>query len=118
VLDSMSMLKNYIPVFVEKCIRGISVNPDRCRSYFEQSVALATLLNPRIGYLNAAEVAKESEKRGISIVDIVLEKGILTREELDRILDPETVTGHLDPSAKNRRRRKAKKSNDKRHVGP
>jgi len=110
VLDSMNILKNYLPVFADRCIRGISAGRDRCRHYFEQSVALATILNPRIGYLKAAEVAKESEERDMSIVDLVLEKGILSKEELDRILDPETVTGYLDKPAKGGKRRKAKRA--------
>jgi aspartate ammonia-lyase len=102
VLDSMNILKNFLPVFTARCVRGITVQRDRCRHYFEESVALATILNPRIGYLKAAEVAKESEQRGLSIVEIILEKGLLTRAELDKILDPETVTGFLDKPSKRR----------------
>lgn len=96
ILDSMYLLTNYLPVFVEKCVLGITANRERCRQYFEQSVALATILNPRIGYLKAAEIAKESEKRGVSVAELVLEKGLLTGEELEAILDRETVTGQLD----------------------
>ncbi|MFQ6092346.1 MAG: aspartate ammonia-lyase [bacterium] len=93
LLESIEILKNFLPVFIEKCVRGISADTKRCRGFFEQSIALATLLSPRIGYLKAAELAKEAEGRGTSVVDVVLEKGILSREELEKILDPEVVTG-------------------------
>ncbi len=93
ILFSMEILKNYLPVFTGKCIQGITANPERCREYFENSPALATILNPYIGYLKAAEVAKESLKRGVTIREIILEKGLLDEETLNRILDPSSITG-------------------------
>ncbi len=93
LLSAMEILKNYLPVFTKKCVEGITANPERCRDYFEGSVGLATILNTHIGYLAAAELAKESEKTGRSVRDLILKKGLLTAEELDRILDPDRITG-------------------------
>lgn len=92
VLESMDILQNYLPVFTEKCIRGITVDRERCRNYFESSVAMATLLNPYIGYLNAAEVAKEAQKRGVPVPQIIRERKLLTEEQIADILDPDKVT--------------------------
>ncbi|NIQ37665.1 MAG: aspartate ammonia-lyase [Proteobacteria bacterium] len=94
LLESMEILKNFLPPLVERCIEGIGVNTERCRSYLEKNPALATTLNPRIGYLKAAEVAKESIKRGVSIRELTKEKGLLSDEEVDAILDPSVL---VDP---------------------
>ena len=93
LLQSMEILKNFVPVFAEKCVAGITAHRERCRSYFEKSLGLATILNPHIGYLNASQLAKESEEKGIPIRDLILKKGLLSPEELDRILDPDRITG-------------------------
>ena len=53
---------------------------------------MATLLNPYIGYLNAAEVAKEAQKRGVPVMQVIREKKLLSEEEIAKILDPDTVT--------------------------
>jgi aspartate ammonia-lyase len=90
------LLIRYLPVFAARCVAGILADVARCRAYFETSPALATILNPIIGYLAAAEVAKESVKRGIPIPQLVLEKGLLTREQLDALLDPKAITSMAD----------------------
>jgi aspartate ammonia-lyase len=61
---SIEILKNFLPVFVEKCIAGIEANRERCEAYYISSPSLATALNPIIGYAAAAELAKESAKTG------------------------------------------------------
>jgi aspartate ammonia-lyase len=94
LLESMEIMKNFLPVLVARCVEGITVNQDRCRAYLEKNPALATTLSPRIGYLQAAEVAKESLERGVSIRDLVREKGLLADGEIDAILDP---SGLVDP---------------------
>jgi aspartate ammonia-lyase len=88
LLESMEILKNFPPILVERCISGIIADESRCRAYLERNPALATALNPKIGYLKAAEVAKEALERGMSIPDLVREKGLLTEEEIAEILDP------------------------------
>jgi aspartate ammonia-lyase len=93
ILSSMEILKNFLPLFTRKCITGITANADRCGEYFENSPALATILNPYIGYLKAAEVSKEAVRRGVTIRQIILEKGLLDEKTLNRILDPSSITG-------------------------
>jgi aspartate ammonia-lyase len=74
-------------------VAGITAEADHCRDYFEKSVGLATILNTHIGYLNAAKLAKESEAKGVPIRDLILQRGLLSPVELDRILDPDRITG-------------------------
>lgn len=80
-LWSMNWLANFLPVFAEDSINGATVNRERCEKYFEHSQALATVLNPVIGYLNAAKVAKESVATGKTIKELVREHKLLTEEQ-------------------------------------
>jgi aspartate ammonia-lyase len=93
VLDSMDMLKNFLPVFANNMIDGLKENRERIESYIEKSPTLITLLNPYIGYLQAAEIYKESIKTKMSIRDLILRRGLMTGEELDRILSKENILG-------------------------
>jgi len=99
LLSAMEILKNYLPAFTRGCVEGITADPERCRDYFEKSVGLATILNTHIGYLAAAELAKESEETGVSIRELILEKDLLSAEELDQILDPDRITGRENREA-------------------
>ncbi|MEK6373257.1 MAG: aspartate ammonia-lyase [Acidobacteriota bacterium] len=93
---SMQILTNFLPVFVEKCIRGIEADRERCEAYYIGSPALATALNPLIGYARAAEIAKESVKTGKPIPQILREKKILSEEEIARIFTPQFLAGQGD----------------------
>lgn len=97
VLGSMEILKNFVPVFTARCVSGIKAVADRCRHYFESSVGLATLLNQYVGYAQAAEVAKESVVTGKTLRELILEKGLMTAEQLEAALDPKRVTEPNDP---------------------
>ncbi len=99
LLESIAIMKNFLPVVLERCIRGIEADARRCRHYFESSVGLATLLNQHIGYAKAAEVAKESVATGKTVRDLILEKGLMTEAALDAALDPKRVTEPHDPGA-------------------
>jgi len=92
LLDSLRILTSACRVFAERCVEGIEADEARCRAYAERTMGLATALNPYIGYLAAAEVAKEALATGRSIREVVIEKGLLEAEELDRILDPKAMT--------------------------
>ena len=96
---SIEILKNYLPVFIEKCILGIEADRERCEAYYISSPALATVLNPIIGYARAAEVAKESAKSGKPIPELLREKKLLSDEEIARIFTPEFLTGQADRKA-------------------
>jgi aspartate ammonia-lyase len=96
ILFSIEILKNYLPVFIEKCIRGIEADRAQCEAYYISSPSLATALNPIIGYARAAEVAKESAKSGTPIPQLLHEKKILSDEEIARIFTPEFLAGQAD----------------------
>jgi aspartate ammonia-lyase len=96
LLFSIDILTNYLPVFVEKCIRGIEADREQCEAYYVSSPSLATALNPIIGYARAAEIAKESAKTGRPIPELLREKKILSEEEIARIFTPEFLAGQGD----------------------
>ncbi len=87
LIHSIEILGNTVGALNERCIKGIAVQSDRCLAYAEGSLALVTALNPHIGYLNAAAVAKESLETGKSLRQIVLEKGLMSEAELATVLD-------------------------------
>jgi aspartate ammonia-lyase len=70
------------------CVRGITANQDVCRLYVERSIGLVTALNPIIGYERSAEIAKEALRTGRSVGELALEKGYLSKESLDELLEP------------------------------
>ncbi len=93
---SIEILKNYLPVFIDKCVRGISADRERCEAYYVSSPSLATVLNPIIGYARAAELAKESAKSGTPVPQLLRDRGILSEEEIARIFTPEFLAGQAD----------------------
>ena len=74
------------------------VNEARCRVHFESSVGLATILNQHVGYAKAAEIAKEAAATGKTLRELILEKGLMTEQDLARTLDPKRVTEPHDPT--------------------
>ncbi|WP_415713463.1 aspartate ammonia-lyase [Maridesulfovibrio sp.] len=92
LLHGMMILKNGCISLVERCISGIEANRDVCRSYVQRSIGLVTALVPVIGYEQSAAIAKEALGTDASVYDIVLAKGVLTKEQLDDILRPENMT--------------------------
>jgi aspartate ammonia-lyase len=93
---SIEILKNFLPVFVTKCIAGIEANRERCEAYYISSPSLATALNPIIGYAAAAEIAKESAKTGKRIPDLLRERNLLPEEKIVEIFTPEFLAGQAD----------------------
>ena len=85
MLFSIQILTNYLPVFTEKCVRGITVNEKRCGQYLEKNPSLATLLAPKIGYIEAAKIAKQAEKENRTVKEVALEKGVATKKELEKV---------------------------------
>jgi fumarate hydratase class II len=88
VLQSIKILSSGLKVFTDKCLIGLDVNRKMTDYWLERSVSLVTALNPHIGYEKAAEVAKESVRTGRTLKEIVIEKGWMTIEEADEILNP------------------------------
>ncbi len=91
LLESLHLLKNADRIFREKCVKGIRAVPERAKEHAEKSPALLTALLPYIGYERATEIAKQAYSEGRSIKEILLEKGIMEREKLEKILSPENI---------------------------
>jgi aspartate ammonia-lyase len=92
LLQSLSILQNAVRVFREHLVEGLTANVERCREMVERSVGIVTAINPHVGYETATLIAKEAIQTGRSVRDICTERGILTPEELDVILNPFEMT--------------------------
>jgi aspartate ammonia-lyase len=95
LLRGMESLRNACVVLRERCVAGITANPDRTRWFVENSIGIVTALVPTIGYETATDVARVALDSGRSVYDVVMERGLMTRAELDRALDPERMAGAL-----------------------
>jgi len=91
VFESIGMLINGMTTLRHRCIEGIEANEERCRSLVYNSIGLVTALVPYIGYETSGEIAKEALESNKSVYDLVLEKGLLAREQLELILSPEKM---------------------------
>ncbi|WP_104695233.1 aspartate ammonia-lyase [Helicobacter salomonis] len=96
LFHSFVMLNRAIRTLVEKCINGITANEKICHDYVFNSIGIVTALNPHIGYEKSASIAKEALDTGKSVHDIVLERKLLTKEQLAEIFQPENM---LSPHA-------------------
>jgi aspartate ammonia-lyase len=92
VLKSITILGNMLRQLDVYCVRGITANEQRCQTYAQSTVSLATALNPYIGYAKAAEIVKESVATGKSIIEIARSRKLLTEAEIAEILDPVRMT--------------------------
>jgi fumarate hydratase class II len=92
LFESGTLLANVCRLFAERCVVGIEADEERCRSYAERSSAIATALNPIIGYARAADLVHRSLDERRSIIDLVIEEGILDEEEARHTLDPIHLT--------------------------
>jgi len=91
-LQSTEILTNGSEIFAERFVAPLEANKAFCEEQVEQSMALATALNPAIGYDKASEVAKTALKEGKTVREVTIEKGYLTEEEADEVLDPRKMT--------------------------
>ncbi|MDR3391752.1 MAG: aspartate ammonia-lyase [Sulfuriferula sp.] len=86
LFDAMDWLTNAMRVATDKNLKGLIINRDRCDRFIHDSVGLATLLNTRIGYMKAAEIAKESEKTGKPVREIVAAHGLMSEAEFNQLV--------------------------------
>jgi fumarate hydratase class II len=93
LLEALFVFRNALEAFADKCVRGITADAERCREYAEKSLSLVTALNPHVGYLRAAEIAKEMLKSKRGAREVTRELGLMSDEELDRVLDLQKMTG-------------------------
>lgn len=101
--ESAELLMNGMDTLRRLCVEGITANEERCRNYVHNSIGVVTALNPVIGYKNSTKIAKEALETGRSVYDLVLEHGVLTKEELDTILLPENMIKPVKLNIKPRR---------------
>jgi aspartate ammonia-lyase len=91
IMESMQLLSNGMDTLRERCIDGITANEEHCREMVLHSIGIVTALNPYIGYKNSTKIAKEALETGKSVYNLVLEHKILSKEQLDDILNPENM---------------------------
>ena len=91
-LHASTILREALKVLRAKCVDGLTADAARARELLDRSTATATALSPYIGYTATADLAKESVKTGRPIRDLVLERGLLDNDRLDRILSPDAMT--------------------------
>ena len=101
--ESADLLMNGFDTLRIRCIDGITANEERCRRYVHDSIGVVTALNPIIGYKNSTKIAKEALESGRGVYELVLEHGILSKEELDEILKPENMIRPVKLDIKPRR---------------
>ena len=89
---SLAHLKAACETLEVNCVRGITANRDLLRATVENSIGIVTALNPYIGYANATEVALEAHTTGASVYQLVLDKGLMEKDDLDAVLQPEMLT--------------------------
>jgi fumarate hydratase, class II len=87
LLEQITVTAAAARVFAQKCVRGITANVERCRQYAELTGQLVTAIAPVVGYDRAAELFKKAMARDLPIRQILEEERVLSREEIDRLLD-------------------------------
>ncbi|MGA6929141.1 MAG: aspartate ammonia-lyase [Pseudolabrys sp.] len=92
LFKSVNHLRAGCLTLAERCVNGITANREHLRRGVERSIGIVTALNPYIGYANATDIAQQALVTGDSVYDLVLAKKLLTKEQLDQILQPEVLT--------------------------
>jgi fumarate hydratase class II len=91
-LHSVELLTDAMNSFVDHCVAGIELNREVIDNYVHNSLMLVTALAPKIGYDNAAKVAKTAHKEHSSLREAAVKLGFLTGEEFDALVKPEDMT--------------------------
>ena len=91
LFESLSLLANACTSLREKCVEGITANPEICEQLVMNSIGIITYLNPHIGHHNGDLVGRECAQSGRSVRDVVLERGLVSEEELDMIFSAENL---------------------------
>ncbi len=92
MFNSMKYLTNGVNTFVDKLLLNLQPNVAQCQEWVDKSVGIVTAMMPHIGYENASAIAKEAYNSGRSVREIILEKGLVTKEKMEKILSPEQMT--------------------------
>jgi aspartate ammonia-lyase len=92
LFSSIDIMSRACKTLADRCVQGITANPEICRANVENSIGLVTALNPILGYEKSSQIAHQALETGKSVYEIVLQKGYLSQEELDDWLKPENMT--------------------------
>jgi aspartate ammonia-lyase len=92
IVFALIIVGNATKVFAEKCVKGIEADAAQCAYWLERSPALVTALAPKIGYAEAARLAKEALATGLTVKELVVKKKLLEGKELDEVLDLRAMT--------------------------
>lgn len=92
LLQSLQVMQRALDVFNRFALEGMEANMARCQAYVDQSFGIVTALNPHLGYDVAAQLVKEATATGMTIKELILERNLLTRDEMNEILDPVQMT--------------------------
>ncbi|MCA9960841.1 MAG: aspartate ammonia-lyase [Anaerolineales bacterium] len=92
LFQSMDIIINATTAFTDKCVVGLQANQEKATGWLAKNAILVTALNPVIGYLKGAEVAKEAMGSNRTVREVVVEKGYLEADEADRLLDVRSLT--------------------------
>ena len=97
IFESITHLRNGCLTLADRCVGGITANRDRLDEHMSRAIGIVTALNPYIGYANATEIAQEALRDRRSVTELVLERKLLTKEQLGEILKPEALTHPVAP---------------------
>jgi len=92
LLMAMTIVTQASTLLAERCVDGVKANREVCEGYVEKSLAMCTALAPHIGYDKAADIAKESYKTGKTVRELALEQKVLSKKDLDRVMDARRMT--------------------------
>jgi aspartate ammonia-lyase len=92
LFESIGHLTAGCHTLAERCVKGIQANTERARRLLDESTALVTALTPILGYARSSEIAREALATGARVYDLVMQKNLMTREQLDAVLRPEVLT--------------------------
>jgi fumarate hydratase, class II len=92
IVFMLIIVGNASALLAERCVDGITADEAQCAYWLERSPALVTALAPKIGYAEAAKLAKEAVAQGLTVRELVVKKGILSGRELDEVLDLRAMT--------------------------
>jgi fumarate hydratase class II len=100
LFQSLHLLANAVNNFSKRCIKGLEADRKHCEEMIEKSLALATALTPKIGYEEAARIAKKAYDQNKTIRKVVEEEGLFSNEELKRLLDPRSMISPMKKTKK------------------
>jgi fumarate hydratase class II len=93
LLHSIRIISDSCRSFSDKCVNGLEANEDNIKAHLENSLMLVTALNPHIGYDNAAKIAKNAHKKGLTLRESALELELLTDQQFEEWVRPELMIG-------------------------